>query len=87
MDASDSLSRLFRDSSELEQKQQCQSNQFWQHNNKPIELWSPEVIEQKAEHIHNNPVVSGFVSEAWHWRYSSAIDYSEAKGMLEIDYL
>jgi len=38
--------------------------QFWQHNNKPIELWSPEVIEQKAEYLHLNPVVSGFVNEA-----------------------
>lgn len=63
------------------------SNQLWQHNNRPVELWSPEVIEQKAEYIHNNPVVSGFVSEAWHWRYSSAIDYSGGKGMIEIDYL
>ena len=63
------------------------SNQFWQHNNKPIELWSPEVIEQKAEYIHNNPVVCGFVSEAWHWRYSSAIDYSGGNGIIEIDHL
>lgn len=62
-------------------------NQFWQHNNRPIELWSPDVIEQKAEYIHNNPVVSGFVSEAWHWKYSSAIDYSGGKGFIEIDYL
>ena len=37
--------------------------QFWQHNNKPIELWSPKVIEQKAEYTHNNPKEAGFVSE------------------------
>jgi len=61
--------------------------QFWQHNNKPIELWSPEVIEQKAEYLHLNPVVSGFVNEAWHWKYSSAIDYSGGKGLIKIDYL
>ena len=63
------------------------SNQFWQHNNKPIELWSPEVIEQKAEYIHMNPVTAGFVIEAWHWQYSSAIDYSGGKGLIEIEYL
>lgn len=59
--------------------------QFWQHHNKPIELWSPEVIDQKIEYIHNNPVVAGFVNEPWHWRYSSALDYSGGKGILEID--
>ena len=50
--------------------------QFWQHNNKQIELWSAEVIEQKADYIHNNPVESGFVTEAHYWQYSSAIDYN-----------
>ncbi|MFC5282632.1 REP-associated tyrosine transposase [Pedobacter alpinus] len=61
--------------------------QFWQQNNKPIELWSAEVIDQKVEYIHNNPVVSGFVEEAHHWKYSSAIDYSGGKGVLEIDFV
>lgn len=61
--------------------------QFWQHHNKPIELWSPEVIEQKADYIHNNPVEAGFVSEPIHWQYSSAIDYSDGKGLIDIDHL
>ena len=61
--------------------------QLWQHNNKPIELWSPDVIDQKVDYIHNNPVVAGFVTEPWHWKYSSAIDYSGGKGVLEIDYI
>ena len=62
-------------------------NQFWQHHNKPIELWSAEVIEQKADYIHNNPVEAGFVVEPWHWKYSSAIDYSDGKGLIDINYL
>jgi putative transposase len=61
--------------------------QFWQHNNKPIELWSSEVINQKIEYIHNNPVAAGFVNEPEHWKYSSAIDYSGGKGLLEIDFV
>jgi len=61
--------------------------QFWQHNNHPIELWSVAVIEQKADYLHDNPVVAGFVNEAWHWKFSSAIDYSGGKGLIEIDYL
>jgi REP element-mobilizing transposase RayT len=59
--------------------------QFWQQHNQPIELWSPAVIDQKIDYIHNNPVAAGFVSEPEHWKYSSAIDFSGGKGVLEID--
>jgi hypothetical protein len=58
-----------------------------QHSNKPILLYSNEVIDQKVDCIHQNPVVSGFVNEAHHWRYSNAIDYSGGKGVLAIDYV
>jgi hypothetical protein len=58
---------------------------FWQQHNKPIELWTPAVIDQKVDYIHNNPVEAGFVNEPEHWRYSSAIDYSGGKGLIEID--
>jgi putative transposase len=61
--------------------------QFWQHHNKPIELWSANVIEQKADYIHNNPILSGFVTDSWHWKYSSAIDYADGKGLVAIEYL
>ena len=61
--------------------------QFWQHNNQPIELWSAEVIQQKADYLHDNPVTAGLVTEAWHWKYSSAADYSGGKGLIDIDYL
>lgn len=60
-------------------------SQLWQHHNKPVELWRPQVIDQKVEYIHANPVVAGFVAEPWHWKYSSAIDYSGGKGVLDID--
>ena len=61
-------------------------SQFWQHHNKPIELWTPEVMDQKLDYIHMNPVESVFVSEPHHWKHSSAIDYSGGKGLLEIDF-
>jgi hypothetical protein len=44
--------------------------QLWQHHNKPIELWSTQVIEQKANYIRKNPFVAGFVDEDEHWRQS-----------------
>jgi len=61
--------------------------QFWQHDNRPIELWSADVIQQKADYIHDNPVVAGFVEEAHYWKYSSAIDYAGSKGLVGIEYL
>jgi len=61
--------------------------QFWQQHNKPIELWSNEVIEQKIDYIHNNPVVSGFVINAYDWKYSSSRSYVGEIGELKIDVL
>ncbi|WP_271784806.1 REP-associated tyrosine transposase [Aquimarina algiphila] len=59
--------------------------QFWQHHNKPIELWSDKVIQQKIDYIHNNPVMSGFVVESVDWKYSSARNYQDDHTVLKID--
>lgn len=59
--------------------------QFWQHHNKPIELWSVEVIKQKITYIHNNPVENGFVTEPTEWKYSSARNIAEENIVVEID--
>jgi hypothetical protein len=45
------------------------------------------LIDQKVDYIHNNPVIADFVTEAHHWKYSSAIDYSGGKRVLEIDFV
>ncbi len=57
--------------------------QFWRHDSKPIELWSNKVIQQKIDYIHNNPVEEGIVFRPEDYKYSSAIDYSGNKGLLE----
>lgn len=59
--------------------------QFWQQHNKPIELWSNKVIKQKINYIHNNPVISGFVTRAIDWKYSSARNFQDDHTVLEID--
>ena len=59
--------------------------QFWQHHNKPIELWTDVVIEQKINYIHNNPVQSGFVTNSIDWKYSSARNYQDDYTILKID--
>ena len=57
---------------------------FWQKDNKPIELWSNGVIEQKLQYIHQNPVEEGIVFRAEDYMYSSAYDYAGGKGMLDV---
>jgi REP element-mobilizing transposase RayT len=58
-------------------------SQFWRHDNKPVELWSNEVIKQKVDYIHNNPVEEGVVFRPEDYKYSSAVDYSGERGLLE----
>lgn len=57
--------------------------QFWRHDNKPIELWSSKVTNEKINYIHNNPVEEGLVYNPEDYVYSSARDYSGEKGLLD----
>ncbi len=68
-----------------EGKSNVQQYQFWQQHNKPIELWSDVVLQQKIKYIHNNPVEAGFVTDPIDWKYSSARNYQEDQTVLEID--
>lgn len=56
--------------------------QFWRHDNKPIELWSNKVIQEKITYIHNNPVAAGIVYKPADYIYISAMDYAGEKGMV-----
>lgn len=53
--------------------------QFWQNGNMPILLYSPEVIDQKINYIHENPVRAGIVEEESSYSYSSANSTSRLK--------
>ena len=61
--------------------------QFWQQDNRPIELSTNEMMDQRLDYIHDNPVKEGLVYEPEHYIYSSALDYSGGKGLLEIELL
>ncbi len=61
--------------------------QLWQQHNKPIELNTNSILDQKLEYLHMNPVVSGFVIEPEYWKYSSAIAYAGSKGLLDICFI
>ena len=50
--------------------------------NRPIELWSNKVANEKINYIHNNPVEEGLVFRAEDYVYSSAKDYCGEQGVL-----
>jgi REP element-mobilizing transposase RayT len=45
----------------LEQFTTEQGYRFWRSDNKPIEVWSNKVIQEKLNYIHYNPVEEGLV--------------------------
>lgn len=59
------------------------NNQFWRHDNRPIELWSNKVIFEKINYVHNNPVEECLVAYPEDYLYSSARDYAGEKGLLD----
>lgn len=61
-----------------------QAHQIWQHENHPIEVWSDRVIARKIAYIHLNPVRAGLVAVPEHWIYSSASNYANGTGVLEV---
>jgi len=56
-----------------------EGHQFWQNGNYPVVLFTPAVIEQKIDYIHENPVRAGFVGAAHEYWYSSANPESPLK--------
>ena len=50
---------------------------------KPIELWSNKVIAEKIKYIHDNQVEAGLVFRPEDYMYSSAVDYSGQKGLVD----
>jgi len=68
----------------IQQFKTTEGNRFWRGDNKPIELWSNKVIDEKINYIHQNPVEKGIVFRAEYYLYSSAADYAGEKGLLDV---
>jgi len=58
-------------------KQSISNHRFqcWQHENQPFLLDSTLIYMQRLNYTHYNPVTAGFVTEPYHWKYSSANEY------------
>ena len=52
--------------------------QLWQQHNHPIHLCTNEMIDQRLEYIHNNPVEAGFVDDPNAWEWSSCRSYERS---------
>ena len=54
-------------------------HQFWQNENHPVALTNFEIMKQKIDYTHWNPVKAGFVNEPFEYLYSSANPLSPLK--------
>ncbi|MCC9168774.1 transposase [Pontibacter sp. XAAS-A31] len=57
---------------------------FWQEGNESKELHTNAFLEQKLQYIHQNPVVAEIVAAPEHYLYSSALNYTGQKGLLDV---
>lgn len=57
---------------------------FWQDGNHPVELITPEFTKQKLQYIHDNPVEEMFVEKPEDYLYSSARNYAEIEGLIDV---
>lgn len=53
-----------------------------EHDPRPIQ--SDELLWQKVEYIHNNPLRRRYVNDPLHWRYSSARTYAGLPGVVDV---
>jgi REP element-mobilizing transposase RayT len=60
------------------------THQFWLEGSHPELIADDEMMWQKLEYMHNNPVKRGYVDDPVHWRYSSARNYAGQQDVLEV---
>ena len=58
--------------------------QVWQEGSHPKQIQDDDMMWQKLEYIHMNPVKRGYVDDPMHWRYSSARNYAGQEGLIEV---
>ncbi len=59
--------------------------QFWEEGVHPEWIQNEEMMRQKINYIHDNPVKRGYVDLPENWRYSSARAYKGQESLLEVD--
>lgn len=75
------LKRLAQAKQEFKQDRDYQ---FWQEGSHPEQIQNSEMMIQKIEYMHYNPVHRGYVDEPEDWRYSSARNYAGKAGLIDV---
>lgn len=60
-------------------------HQVWQEGFHPQAITTEDMLRQKLDYVHYNPVRLGLIDRPEDWRYSSARNYFGQDGVLEID--
>jgi REP element-mobilizing transposase RayT len=58
--------------------------QVWQEGSHLEQIKDDEMMRQKLEYLHLNPVKRGYVDEPTHWRHSSARNYAGLPGLFPV---
>ncbi len=58
--------------------------QVWQEGLHPQQIIGDDMMIQKMEYIHQNPVKRGYVDRPEDWRYSSARSYLQLEGLIPV---
>lgn len=62
-----------------------QQFKVWQNGNHCIELFNAEILMQKIEYIHQNPVEAMIVENPEDYLFSSAKNYAELPGLFKVE--
>lgn len=62
-------------------------HQVWKKGSYPVHLYSPWMIRQKLNYIHQNPVKARIVNQPEHYVFSSASNYESGEGVMEVTLL
>ena len=57
---------------------------YGQEGSHPKLIQNEEMMRQKLDYMHFNPVERGYIDDPIYWRYSSARNYAGLKGLLDI---
>jgi REP element-mobilizing transposase RayT len=61
-----------------------QQHQLWQEGSHPQVIETTDMLWQKIEYTHNNPLRRGYVDDPLHWRYSSARAYARQDCLIDV---
>jgi len=70
-----------------EKNKRNKNYQFWRQDNHPIQLDTNEMIDQRLNYIHINPVNAKLVYRPEDYVYSSASAYSGREALIDIEFI